>query len=500
MLPLLCLAPLFGLGPRRQVGDPPEIPREFRAAWVATVENIDWPSSRNLTTDQQKAEMVRILDTAATMKLNAIVLQVRPACDALYPSKLEPWSEYLTGQQGKAPNPSYDPLAFAVEEAHKRGLELHCWFNPYRASLKQQTESLAPNHIRNTHPEIVRRYAHFLWLDPGEPLTPKHSIDVIRDVVRRYDIDGVHIDDYFYPYPEGGKDFPDDDSYRKYQATGGELDRPSWRRENVNNFVEGLYKTIKREKKWVKFGISPFGIYRSGYPAGIKAGVDSFAELYADSRKWLNEGWCDYISPQLYWPIAQKAQSYPALLDWWISQNTQGRHVWPGLYTGRLGTEEGRSWPLREIVDQIKLTRERPGSTGEVHFSMKVFLQNRQNVDGVLSNGLYLHRALVPASPWLGDDSPAEPRVRVYKDDDGHWVVDVAPGNRDAVRFFTIRVKTSTWLEPRVTSERSITLALDPGATPQQVSVTAVDRTGNESDAKTVTPRNTVTVRALERD
>jgi len=464
----------------------PAIPREFRAAWVATVDNIDWPSSRTLTTDQQKAEMIRILDTAVALKLNAIVLQVRPSCDALYPSKLEPWSEYLTGLQGRAPSPNYDPLAFAVAEAHARGLELHCWFNPYRANHPAQKGPLAKNHIKNQNPDIVKQYGRYLWLDPGEPETQKHSLAVIRDVVHRYDIDGVHMDDYFYPYPEKGQEFPDDSSYKDYTDGGGKLNRNDWRRHNVDDFIENTYKMIKAEKKWVKFGISPFGIYRPGYPSSIKAGVDQYAELYADCKKWLNLGWCDYLSPQLYWPIAQKAQSFPVLLDWWISENTKKRHIWPGLYTSRLGSEEGKTWNLNEILDEIKLTRDRPGSTGTVHFSMKVFLDNRQNVNNVLGDGLYRHRALVPASPWLGSDAPESPDVKVRKTRDGKWTVDMKAGDRVPVRFFAVRVKAGRWLEPRITSNRSITLALDPNMTPEAVSVTAIDRVGNQSEAETV--------------
>jgi uncharacterized lipoprotein YddW (UPF0748 family) len=482
MLPLI--SALLAI-PMAQLVDSPEIPREFRAAWVATVDNIDWPSSRTLATDQQKVEMIKILDTAVALKLNAIVFQVRPSCDALYESKLEPWSEYLTGQQGKAPNPSYDPLAFTVEEAHARGLEVHCWLNPYRANHPAQKGPLAKTHIKNTNPEVVKQYGRYLWLDPGEPLVMKRSLAVIKDIVHRYDIDGIHIDDYFYPYPEKGQEFPDDGSFKKF---GGKLSKDDWRRQNVDRFVESAYKEIKKEKKWVKFGISPFGIYRPGIPSSIKAGVDQYAELYADCKKWLNEGWCDYLSPQLYWPIAQKAQSFPVLLDWWISENKKSRHIWPGLYTSRLGSEEGKTWSLNEILDEISATRQRPGATGDVHFSMKTFLQNRQNVDSILGNGLYQHRALVPASPWLGDDDMATPKVTAKKTDDGRWELELKPGSRETVRFYTVRVKTTHWMEPRFTSNSKLILGLEPGVTPSAISITAVDRVGNQSDPKVIAP------------
>jgi uncharacterized lipoprotein YddW (UPF0748 family) len=271
------------------LAEAPPVEREFRGLWVATVDNVDWPSKRGLTTREQKEELTGILDLAVKLNMNAIVLQVRPCCDAIYDSKIEPWTEYLTGQMGKAPRPYYDPLAFAVEEAHKRGLELHAWFNPYRARIKDSKSPVSRNHVSVTHPELVRSYGKYLWLDPTEQATRDYSLSVIMDVVRRYDIDGVHFDDYFYPYPEKAAnniemDFPDDASWRRYQKTGGKMSRNDWRRDNVNQFVQAVYEGIKQEKPWVKFGISPFGIWQPKYPAGI-AGFNSYDKLYCDSRK-----------------------------------------------------------------------------------------------------------------------------------------------------------------------------------------------------------------------
>jgi len=266
---------------------PPAAAREFRGVWVATVGNLDWPSKPGLSTAKQKAELLAILDRASSLKLNAVILQVRPACDALYASEFEPWSEVLSGKMGQAPQPLYDPLAFAVEETHNRGMELHAWFNPYRARQTTAKTPASPNHISRTHPELVRTYGSHLWLDPGEQAVQDHSINVILDVVKRYDIDGVHLDDYFYPYPEKGAshnaiDFPDDPSWRRYQRGGGQLNRDDWRRENVNQFIGRLYTEIKNTKPWVKFGVSPFGIWRPNNPPGTK-GMDAFQELHADS-------------------------------------------------------------------------------------------------------------------------------------------------------------------------------------------------------------------------
>ena len=246
---------------------PPPANREFRAAWVATVGNIDWPTKKGLTADEQKKEVIAILDKSVDLKLNAIVLQVRTSADALYKSSIEPWSEFLTGKQGK--DPGYDPLEFWVEEAHKRGLELHAWFNPYRAMYGGgKVEERSKDHIWNTNRDIVKEYGGMLWMDPGEPEAEKITVDVFTDVVKRYDVDGIHIDDYFYPYPVSDKetkkeiDFPDDASWQKYQSSGGKLERADWRRDNINRTIRDVYIKTHKIKPWVKFGISPFGIPR----------------------------------------------------------------------------------------------------------------------------------------------------------------------------------------------------------------------------------------------
>ncbi|MBZ8178514.1 glycoside hydrolase family 10 protein [Oscillatoria salina] len=388
---------------------PPPPEREFRGVWVATVINIDWPSKAGLTSQQQQAELIEILDRAAELNLNAVVFQVRPAADALYDSPYEPWSESLTGEMGKAPTPYYDPLAFAVEEAHKRGLELHAWFNPYRAYHEKATSPISANHISQTRPHLVKEHGKYLWLDPGEPEVQDYSIKVIMDVVRRYDIDGVHLDDYFYPY---GADryFPDEESWQKYLESGGTLTKDDWRRENNNMFVQRLYEGIKAVKPWVKFGISPFGIWRPGNPEQIK-GLDAYQQLYADSRKWLANGWVDYFAPQLYWKIDQPEQSYPVLLSWWSEQNIQDRHLWVGNYTGRVSNTSELGWQAEEIIAQIEETRKELGATGNIHFSMKSLLENRGEITTKLANEVYANPALVPASPWLENRLPAQPIV-----------------------------------------------------------------------------------------
>ena len=483
----------------------PPAPREFRAAWVSTVANIDWPSRGTLPVARQQAEILAILERARSLNLNAIVLQVRPSADAIYPSSLEPWSEYLTGRQGQAPQPWYDPLKFWIEQAHARGLELHAWFNPYRARHSAAKTPLTREHIANTTPEAVKQYGKMLWMDPGEAVAAQLTLDVIVDVVRRYDIDGVHIDDYFYPYPidatpgldagafDGGAaprgelEFPDQPSWQRYLLGGGLLERADWRRQNVNRLVEALYLGIRREKSWVRFGISPFGIGRPDRrPAGI-VGFSQYDKLYADAELWLAKGWLDYLSPQLYWPIAQAPQAFDVLLDYWLAQNRRGRHVWPGLFTSRIDNSV-RAFPAEEIVRQIAVTRSRPGGNGQVHFSMVALMENRKGISDQLKANSYRSAALIPASPWLGMEGPPAPAVLARRDGSGYTLkLTATEGKPTALyaiwsrfgalwRFIVVPAGHSEWALPD-----------DVVAGPASVIVvSAVDRLGNESERVSV--------------
>jgi uncharacterized lipoprotein YddW (UPF0748 family) len=388
----------------------PTVEREFRAAWVATVANIDWPSKPGLSVEEQKKEALAILDSCQATRLNAVVFQVRPQADALYVSELEPWSYYLTGQQGKAPEPHYDPLRFWIDEAHARGLELHAWFNPYRANHPANAGELAPTSIVKARPELVVKLGSkgYYWMDPSLKAVQDHSVAVVLDVVRRYNVDGIHFDDYFYPYAEynDNKDFPDDASWKAYQEAGGTMTRSDWRRHAVNTFIERLYKEIKAEKPWVKFGISPFGIWRPGHPPSI-AGLDQYEALYADAKLWFNEGWVDYMTPQLYWPISRIAQSYPVLLGWWNEENTKNRALWPGLTIGQAGNQGGTT----EVINQVMVTRGMvPAYPGNIFFSMKTLLRNTGELATKLAEGPYQKPALVPPMPWLDDKAPEAPR------------------------------------------------------------------------------------------
>ncbi|HVR34233.1 MAG TPA: family 10 glycosylhydrolase [Methylomirabilota bacterium] len=471
---------------------PPEPRREFRAAWIATVSNIDWPSKPGLPVEQQKAELLALLNTATNLNLNAVILQVRPACDALYASPHEPWSEYLTGRMGQAPSPHYDPLAFAVTEAHRRGLELHAWFNPYRARIGNGLGPVASNHISRTHPHLVRRYGRYLWLDPGDKAVHDHSLKVILDVVKRYDIDGVHLDDYFYPYKEkdrAGKamDFPDESTWQRYVRAGGKMARDDWRRANVNTFVRNLYAGVKAEKPWVKVGLSPFGIWRPIKFLNID-GLDAYHEIYADSRLWFVNGWLDYLAPQLYWGIDQSGQSFPVLLGWWADQNQRDRHLWPGMNDTRVGTQ----WPADEIARQILLTRRQPGATGHVHWNISALHKNTGGLRDLLRKGVYAEPALVPPSPWLSDERPPRPLINVQPADAGgtvrvHWK---SGGNRPVARWVLQTRSGSRWLTRVLPANTGIlNLAGDRKSDwPQTVAVTAIDRYGNASPAAIATP------------
>lgn len=449
--------------------------REMRGAWVATVANIDWPSTNNLSSAQQKAELIAILDRASKLKLNAVIFQVRPACDALYASPIEPWSEYLTGTMGKAPSPFYDPLSYAIEEAHKRGLELHAWFNPYRARHQNAKGPIAANHVIKSHPELVRQYGKSLWLDPGEKEVQDYSLRVVMDVVKRYDVDGIHFDDYFYPYPEpdaSGKpmDFPDGASWRR-AAPANKLSRDDWRRQNVDEFVHRVYQSIKAAKPWVKFGLSPFGIWRPGTPQQIQ-GFDAYAKLYADSRKWLANGWADYFVPQLYWGIEPPEQSFPVLLRWWSEQNSEHRLLVAGLDS----TKAGHRWKPEELVNQIRLTRQETGVSGHVHWDMKALLRNN-DLERALEQSTYEQPALMPATPWLDRVPPEKPEVNVSRSK-----VSWTPGKTEKVWLWVLQTRSRNEWTSLVLAGKALSHSLGEPL-PDAVAVTAVDRCGNASSA-----------------
>ena len=459
----------------------PSVNREFRGAWVATVANINWPTKGNYNSESQKREARQLLDLLKNNNFNAVIFQVRPSADALYDSPLEPWSSFLTGETGKRPDPYYDPLQFWIEEAHKRGLELHVWLNPYRAHHTAGGRVGRESMVHQASDMVVRLKNGMYWFDPANPKTQDHAAKVVHDIVKRYNIDGVHFDDYFYPYAEynGGGDFPDYASWSAYQKSGGKLSRADWRRDNVNQFIERIYKEIKAEKSYVKFGLSPFGIWKPGHPAGI-TGSSQYDELYADAKLWLNKGWIDYFSPQLYWAIDPPRQSFTALLKWWESENTHHRHIWPGLNT--VGVRSSNR--PQEIVRQVEATRQLiPNSVGAIHWSIAGLTNSPAMVEAIKS-GPYREQALIPRSPWLAANPLLTPTLLLtnqessvfakwlHKQPDAifHWIAYAQYG--DTWEYEIVDKDQTEKSFPKVKNGKPL----------KAIAVKAVDRLSNESD------------------
>lgn len=384
--------------------------REFRGIWVATVTNIDWPSRAGLSVDQQKQELIALLEYHKGNGMNAVVLQVRPAADAFYAKSREPWSKWLMGKQGLAPAAGYDPLEFAIKEAHFRGMELHAWFNPYRATMSAN-EVVSPDHMTRKKPEWFFSYAGKKQFDPGKPEVRAHIVQVILDVVKGYDIDGVHFDDYFYPYPVAGQKINDEQTYAQYRNGFNNIN--DWRRNNVDILIKELSDSIHHYKKHVKFGISPFGIWRNDFEhaeGSSTKGMSNYTELFADSRKWVKEGWVDYINPQIYFSFTRKAAPFGTLVDWW-SNNTYGRHLYIGQAAYLVNQKAEAAWRLPEqIPDQIRYIRDNNRVQGSVFFSSKSFSTIARAAGDSLRLSLYKYPALPPQMPWLDEIVPNAPK------------------------------------------------------------------------------------------
>ena len=387
---------------------------EFRGVWIATVSNIDWPADRTNNPEKQKADFIRIADMHKRNGLNALVVQIRPAADAFYPSTLEPWSEFLTGKQGQAPVPFYDPLQFIIEETHKRGMEFHAWLNPYRAVFNLNSSSIAPDHITRKHPEWFLNYGDKKYFDPGNPAGQAFVVQVVRDIVQRYAVDAIHMDDYFYPYRIAGKEFPDETSYRN---AGTKLSKDNWRRSNCDSIIVALHRTIQAERPGCRFGISPFGVWRnkSQDPEGSdsKAGVTNYDDLYADILLWLKKDWIDYVTPQLYLEIGHDKIAYEKLVNWW-SRHSYGKHVYIGHGIYRAGENNSLKWKNpSEIPNQIRILREHDNIQGSIYFSSKSFEKNYNGWNDSLRNNYYKEPALLPAMPWLSNGRPAIPNASI---------------------------------------------------------------------------------------
>lgn len=459
---------------------PPPAPREWRAAWVASVAHIDWPPRAGMAVAEQQAAARDLVARARELGLNALIVQVRPAGDALYPSSLEPWSEYLTGEQGRAPQPAWDPLAFWIDEAAGQGIELHAWLNPYRARHPSASSPLAAPHLGVTDPDAVKSYGDLLWMDPAEPAAVRRTLDVVGDIARRYPLAGIHIDDYFYPYPVRQGDaelpFPDDAAWQRARAAGhATLSREDWRRRHVDELVQALQRVVREARPDLAFGISPFGIGRPDRrPPGI-TGFSQYDKLYADVERWLAEGWMDYLAPQLYWPLASTGQAFAVLLDYWLGQNPRGVAMRPGLFSSRVGAEGARAWPAQEVVDQIAVLRSRPGVDGHAHFSLSALAQDRGGLGRALRDGPYAQDALVPLRRGVPAATPPAPPRLVRRAFEPPRLV-AAPDGRAFVHALWLR-EGGRW-RFAVQPAQAVDLPLQAGT--DLCVLSAVDRHGHE--------------------
>lgn len=402
--------------------------REMRGVWIPTVFNISWPSRSGLSASVQKNELLAQLDVAKNAGLNTIYFQVRSEADAFYDSEIEPWSRFLSGTMGR--DPGWDPLEFAVEEAHKRGLELHAWLNPYRALAGGNSALASADHIIHAQPGLVHYYNNLYWIDPGLFDGQAHTVAVIHDILARYDVDGIHFDDYFYPYPSDDP-FPD---AATYAAHGGGMSLADFRRESVHELVETVHELIRQERPDVRFGISPFGIYRprhvEGVPEGI-VGLDQYAVLYSDPIRWLDEGWIDYIAPQLYWPTTQTPQAYEVLLHWWADKaKSAGVDLYAGNYTAQLGSSS--AWSVAELLEQVRLTRAAHdrGALGNIHYHINPIQQNKLGLTTALVEQFYARPA---AAPPIAGSTGRPPMPVLSVSDEG-----VQYQGSEKIRYFAV--------------------------------------------------------------
>lgn len=369
---------------------------EFRGLWIATVDNIDWPSKGNFSPDSQRREFIRLLDMMQQNGFNAAIVQVRPAADAFFPSSYEPWSEWLTGTQGAPPQPFYDPLDFMITETHKRGMEFHAWVNPYRAVFNIGTSSLSATHVTRLHPEWFLTYGDKRYFDPGNKDAQRFVGYVIRDLVNRYPVDAIHMDDYFYPYRITGKEFPDNHSFRIY---GNGISKDDWRRSNTDSIIALLSRTIKNENPKCQFGISPFGIWRNANKDSLNGsmtngGSSNYDDLFADILLWLQKGWIDYVAPQIYWEFEHRVAPFSVLLDWW-SKHSYGKNCYIGLGMYKAGTNP--AWKDRlQLPRQIEAIRKTPNIQGMVFFSAKSVHKNMYGWSDSLRLNYFKEPALTP--------------------------------------------------------------------------------------------------------
>lgn len=467
---------------------------EMRAVWIATVANIDWPSNANLTSAQQQKELLELLDLCKTYNMNTVVFQIRPAADAFYASRFESWSQWLTGTQGKQPNPLYDPLTFAVTECHKRGLDLHVWINPYRAVFNTTNSSIAPDHITKIHPEWFVTYGTTKYFNPALAETRNFVASVVSDIVRRYDIDAIHMDDYFYPYRIAGVEFPDDQAF-KNNPRGFKADqRDDWRRQNVDLIIKQLHDSIKAIKPWVELGISPFGVWRNiaKDPNGsnTKAGQTNYDDLFADVLKWEREKWIDYITPQIYWERGKEVADYSIIAEWWSRNNFDTQlYIGQALYRIDPNSKEKAWQSSNEIIEQIKFNRKYHEIAGSMFFSAKFLRVNPLKLKEKLLKKYYRYPALVPENKRITTIEPSTPTNQKITIENGelHFSWTSSNNNKSYVIYkYRNHQKVNIDQARRIfltTLDNSVTYLLDKQIDPRRYkyAVSAISKSNLES-------------------
>ena len=463
--------------------------REFRAAWIQSVNG----QFRGMPTEKLKQNLIGQLNSLQKAGINAIIFQVRPEADALYASRLEPWSRFLTGVQGKAPEPYWDPMQFMIDECHKRGMEFHAWINPYRTKTTLKSE-LAPNHVYNIHPEWFVTYGDQLYFDPALPESRRHICMVVSDIVSRYDVDAIHMDDYFYPYPIKGKDFPDDASFARFG--GGFSNKGDWRRSNVNVLIKKLHETIREIKPWVKFGVSPFGIYRneSSDPLGSKTkGLQNYDDLYADVLLWAREGWIDYNIPQIYWHIGHPVADYETLVKWW-ARNTENRPLFIGQSVmNTVQNADPKNPSINQLPRKMALQRAYQTIGGSCQWPASAVVENVGKYRDALIAEYHKYPALPPVFDFIDNEAPAKVRkMKPVWTDDGYILFWTAPKYKEemnrAVQYVVYRFNDKEKVnidDPShivaITRDNFYKLPYEDGKTKYRYVVTALDRLHNES-------------------
>ena len=463
--------------------------REFRAAWIQSVNG----QFRGMPTEKLKQNLIGQLNSLQKAGINAIIFQVRPEADALYASRLEPWSRFLTGVQGKAPEPYWDPMQFMIDECHKRGMEFHAWINPYRTKTTLKSE-LAPNHVYNIHPEWFVTYGDQLYFDPALPESRRHICMVVSDIVSRYDVDAIHMDDYFYPYPIKGKDFPDDASFARFG--GGFSNKGDWRRSNVNVLIKKLHETIREIKPWVKFGVSPFGIYRneSSDPLGSKTkGLQNYDDLYADVLLWAREGWIDYNIPQIYWHIGHPVADYETLVKWW-ARNTENRPLFIGQSVmNTVQNADPKNPSINQLPRKMALQRAYQTIGGSCPWPASAVVENAGKYRDALIAEYHKYPALPPVFDFMDNEAPAKVRkMKPVWTEDGYILFWTAPKYKEemnrAVQYVVYRFNDKEKVnidDPShivaITRDNFYKLPYEDGKTKYRYVVTALDRLHNES-------------------